>query len=433
MSQLTFFEESPKVKKKSSSKTDKSTTFQDNLSLPVHRWFRYSAGFSADWVKSVLKTNKLTSKHLVLDPFGGSGTTPLECQFNGINAIGLDPHPFVSRVAEAKGQWNTDAKKFKKAVADLIARADEIKADTTGYVELIHSCYDADSLIALDKLRRAVDEVGQKSATGKLLWLVLAAIIRPTSKAGTAQWQYVLPKKSKRKVLDPMEAFQMTAQNFITDMEFRQINSLDGGSCKLIKSDARTCEGVEDNSVDFVITSPPYPNNFDYADATRLEMSFFQEIQGWGDLQEKVRKHLVRACSQHVPPKSIDAESILASPEVACIRGELTEVYNKLSTVRLEKGGKKTYNNMIVCYYHDMARTWIALRRVCKQGARVCFVIGDSAPYGVYAPAVDWMGRLAVAAGFKSWTFEKTRDRNIKWKNRKHTVPLQEGRLWVKG
>ena len=42
-------------------------------------------------------------------------------------------------------------------------------------------------------------------------------------------------------------------------------------------------------------------------------------------------------------------------------------------------------------------------------------------------------GRVAVAAGFTSFAFEKTRDRNLKWKNRKHRVPLHEGRLWVQG
>ena len=29
-------------------------TFTDNMKLPIHRWFRYSAGFSADWVKKEL-------------------------------------------------------------------------------------------------------------------------------------------------------------------------------------------------------------------------------------------------------------------------------------------------------------------------------------------------------------------------------------------
>jgi hypothetical protein len=35
-------------------KADTSSTFTDNMKLPVHRWFRYSAGFSAQWVESVI-------------------------------------------------------------------------------------------------------------------------------------------------------------------------------------------------------------------------------------------------------------------------------------------------------------------------------------------------------------------------------------------
>ncbi|PNK76651.1 hypothetical protein CEQ35_022805 [Yersinia enterocolitica] len=63
----------------------------------------------------------------------------------------------------------------------------------------------------------------------------------------------------------------------------------------------------------------------------------------------------------------------------------------------------------------------------------ICYVIGDSAPYGIYVPAEKWLGELALSAGFNSVHFEKLRDRNIKWKNRTHTVPLHEGRLWIKG
>jgi hypothetical protein len=46
---------------------------------------------------------------------------------------------------------------------------------------------------------------------------------------------------------------------------------------------------------------------------------------------------------------------------------------------------------------------------------------------------VNWLGRLAVHAGFDDWKFEKIRDRNVKWKNRKHRVPLVEGRLVIAG
>jgi hypothetical protein len=190
---------------------------------------------------------------------------------------------------------------------------------------------------------------------------------------------------------------------------------------------------VPDGWATLVITSPPYANNYDYADATRLEMTFMGEIRGWGDLHKAVRQHLVRACSQHVPLNAVNLAEILEAPELAPIRDEIVPVCQKLSSVRLERGGKKTYNNMVACYFLDMARVWRALRRVCASPSEICFVIGDSAPYGVYVPVIDWFGKLARGAGFNSWTFKKLRDRNIKWKNRKHRVPLCEGHLWVRG
>lgn len=73
------------------------------------------------------------------------------------------------------------------------------------------------------------------------------------------------------------------------------------------------------------------------------------------------------------------------------------------------------------------------MRIVSRPGVHMCWVIGDSAPYGVYCPIDKWIGELAVAAGFHSDHFEKLRDRNIKWKNRKHRVPLKEGLLWIEG
>ena len=103
---------------------------------------------------------------------------------------------------------------------------------------------------------------------------------------------------------------------------------------------------------------------------------------------------------------------MLASAELAPIRDEIVPICRQLSSVRLERGGKKTYNNMIACYFLDLAQVW----RHCVVSARlhceVCFVIGDSAPYGVYVPVIEWFVKLAHAAGFDSWTFDKIRDRN---------------------
>jgi hypothetical protein len=124
---------------------------------------------------------------------------------------------------------------------------------------------------------------------------------------------------------------------------------------------------------------------------------------------------------------------VLCAPELEPIRPDLKKVCDELAQKRESHGGRKTYHLMIACYFRDLAQCWQALRRATSDHAAVCFVIGDSAPYGVYVPVVPWLGQLALAAGFHSFSFEKIRDRNVKWKNRKHRVPLLEGRLWVEG
>ncbi len=61
-----------------------SGTFLDNTRLPVHRWFRYSAGFSAQWVESaVADFTRSAGIARVLDPFSGSGTTLIAAQDTG--------------------------------------------------------------------------------------------------------------------------------------------------------------------------------------------------------------------------------------------------------------------------------------------------------------------------------------------------------------
>ena len=409
-----------------------SSTFADNMRLPVHRWFRFSAGFSADWAEHVIRSCTLGSPLRVLDPFAGSGTTLLAAENAGAESLGVEAHPFLYRIARAKLARRSDPAAYFRLASDVLADAKRREAGNLDeYPSLIRKCYSEDVLGKLDVLRQAVEAARENTQAWELVWLTLVAILRKTSHVGTAQWQYILPNKTKSNPSDPFAAFEQLSRQIREDM----ILSADilGPEATLVFGDARTCQGVPDRFAQLVLCSPPYPNNYDYADATRLEMSFFREISGWGDLQHTVRDGLIRSCSQHVPEKAVDLEEVLSRPEVEPIRSELSAVCRELGKVRLSRGGKKTYHLMVACYFLDLANVWKSLRRVCDSPSRACFVVGDSAPYGVYVPVMEWLGRLAVAAGFRSFAFEQTRERNVKWKNRKHRVPLCEGRLWVEG
>jgi hypothetical protein len=408
-----------------------SSTFADNMALPIHRWYRYSAGFSAQWVESVIAEARHSGAVAVLDPFAGAGTTLIAAENQGAPCRGIEAHPFVARIARAKLMYRSDPQAFLQRAAKVKRLAQSLTPSVSYYPPLIHKCFTDDALACLDQLRRAWEKTDDQSPTSQLVWLAIVAILRPVSHAGTAPWQYVLPRKTKRAPLHPLAAFESMTAMMAADMRAR--GPMTGPPALLASSDARTCGSVPDQWANLVITSPPYANNYDYADATRLEMCFWREIHGWSDLQQSVRRHLIRSCSQHVPESAVNLEQTLSAPELQAIRNEITEVCRQLARVRLQKGGKKTYHLMVAAYFLDLAQVWQALRRTCQRPSRLCFVIGDSAPYGVYVPVMEWLGRLALAAGFSTFTFEKIRDRNVKWKNRKHRVPLCEGRLWVQG
>jgi DNA modification methylase len=413
-------------------KDGRTGTFVDNMKLPVHRWFRFSAGFSAEWAEFTIDALGQDRPITVLDPFSGSGTTLIAADVCRVPSIGVEAHPFVARIAKAKLLWPTQPESVMEAANDILNLARARAGCKHSYPSLIQHCYSDFALQQLDSLRVAWEEYRQNDAPSELIWLAITAILRPTSHVGTAQWQYVLPNKRKSSAVEPYAAFQRFISVMCSDLELAQGRAATSLAIA-IEGDAQTCAEVPAASVDVVITSPPYANNYDYADATRLEMSFWGEVKSWGELHNAVRRNLIVSSSQHASTEHLSLDELLSERGIDPIKPELTEVCRRLEKARLSHGGKKNYHTMIAAYFADMARVWQSLRRVCKPDARVCFVIGDSAPYGIHVPVELWLAELAVAVGFKAFAFEKIRDRNIKWKNRKHQVPLQEGRLWIRG
>jgi tRNA G10 N-methylase Trm11 len=369
-------------------------------------------------------------KSVVLDPFAGCGTTIIAAQQLGVSAIGLEAHPFVLRVARAKLAWTGDIADFEKAAGNILKRAASSRAraklppDSSLTARIYHPA-------ALAELMQLLTAILKEDAEDELCWLALISILRACAKSNTAPWQYVLPRKSKARTAAPLVAFRMQVEKMAGDMRELQSFGIKAGAAEIVRGDARLCEGIEDESIDLVLTSPPYPNNYDYADATRVEMSFLGEVERWADLHQAVRKYLIPSCSQHVDREKPQLAVLLAREELAPIRDELSLVCEQLAELRGTRAGKKNYDAMVAAYFVAMAETLASLSRVMKPGARLCFVVGDSAPYGVHVPVERWLTTLGENVGLGAPEFEETRKRNTKWLNRKHRVPLHEGRLWL--
>ena len=410
---------------------DYSATFADNMSLPIHKWYRYTAGFSASWVNQLIRLEKKNGRTKIIDPFAGSGTVLIESEFEGVESYGVESHPYIYKIAKAKLNWNYPVDKFKEEAFLLLKNAKNKTITKSEFPKLIMNCYPTETIRKLEALKIAWLDLKQDEEIKNFNWFIITSILRSTSPVGTAQWQYIQPNKTKSKVLDPFIAFETKVNEMFLDMKRAQSRFQNPATSIILNEDARNIQSIPNKWGDLVITSPPYANNYDYADATRLEMTFWGDINGWADLQDNVRTHLVRACTQHVSGLGANIDNILSNPKLSVIQSELLDVYETLKEERLKHGGKKNYHLMIAAYFNDLADVFHSLRKVTSDNCKMCFVVGDSAPYGIYVPVDKWLGELSVSAGFSNYSFEKLRDRNTKWKNRKHRVPLHEGRLWI--
>lgn len=341
----------------------------------------------------------------VLDPSAGSGTTLLAADNAGIKSFGFESQPLVSRIAQTKLEWDVDIVDFNQMVQEALNIAEADRSDPYEYPPLVHKCYDETSLLELGRLRKAIEAVCDDSKAWHMAWLAFVCIIRPTSHAGTAIGQYVLPSHGKARVATVRDVYFNQAQEMVDDLMKMQSHGV-SPKAELIEHDARNVYHDLLNSIDLVVTSPPYANNYDYADATRLELSVLGEITGWSDLQKLIRPGLIRSCTQMVSKERKGTYVYVDDPVLAPIHEELSATCHKMEHERENHGGKKNYHTMAALYFYVMAHVLIALRDACKDGSKMCFVIGNSVPYGVYMPVDEWLAKLTLSTGFISWDFD---------------------------
>ncbi len=418
-------------------------TFQDSLRAAVHRWFTYPAGFSYKAVEEAFRLYSISKGMTVYDPFAGTGTTNISAKQKGIHSFGVEAHPFVQFVARTKIFWEFDLAALRRDIDELIdkMRSRFETTDVAGilvediFPELVCKCYSREKLARLYFCRETIASL-PASPFRDFAKLALTNLLRRAADVATG-WPYVAPQKPKTGSKANSNANILTMLRDLlyqmhSDLEEIRRTSLAGGRATLIHGDARKRQDViESESIDLAFTSPPYLNNYDYADRTRLETYFWGEAATWGDITEKVRRRLIISATTQINRSDYDESCLFtedlreAVPQVA---RELKEKVAELSKRRLTKGGKKSYDIMVAGYFNDMQLVIEETFRTLRRGSAFMLILGDSAPYGVYIPTDVYLGEIGKAAGFAGYEIEELRTRGGKWKNnpQRHDESLKE-------
>ena len=131
------------------------------------------------------------------------------------------------------------------------------------------------------------------------------------------------------------------------------------------------------NSVDAVITSPPYPNEKDYTRTTRLESVLLGFIQSKEDLRN-LKKRLVRSNTRGVYKTDTDDNHVTGHAQIEQIAAAIEKRRIELNK---DSGFERLYARVTKLYFGGMTRHLAELRRVLRPGAQLAYVVGDQASY----------------------------------------------------
>lgn len=413
----------------------------DNKNKAIHRWFSFLPGFSHKFVETTFNFfNVKGNNYCVYDPFMGCGTVAVVGKNLGIKVIGNESNRFLYTISKAKANILKKSDCLRK-VGDFLLKECHTKwkrMKISSENALLKKCYSESNLKKLVALRYIYFSNSIEPRYKPYIFLAICSLLSKCAEVGISipyvSWSH------KRIAKEPFELFKEMIKKMEEDMvEFGK----DGfnGDIRIYFHDSRKINSkINSDSVNFVFTSPPYLNNFDYGEALKVYTYFWKFTKDWGEITNKIRKKSVTSATTHYSessfihktPKEILGDRMLnLVPETS---RKIIKRINLINKARNKENRKKSFDILTALYFKDMLQVIKEMFRVLKNNSLAFIIIGDSAPYGVYVPTDKILGEMAIESGFSDYVLATLRPRGYKWLNLtyRHKIRLRESLLILK-
>lgn len=317
----------------------------------VHDVHPYPARFIPQIPRSLIQLFHPGDGSAVLDPFCGSGTTLVEAVLADRPAMGIDLHPLATLIAKVK-TTPLDASLLPLA-REMVARAQSESVSIPAIPRVDHWFLPQ----VQDVLARLVSQINRldEEATADALKVALSRIIvRVSNQESDTRYAAVTKEVTSQ---DVYAAF-LASVKVIEDALGRTYGGLFPPRPRrhlLTRNILEVAPADIPVEVGLVVTSPPYPNAYEY----------------W--LYHKYRMYWLG-----MDPLAVREAEIGARPHFF-------------------KKNHQTEKD----FEDQMSRTFNLLSRVMKPGALACFVVGRSIIHGRFIDNVSLLGRAAKPHGFR--------------------------------
>jgi len=407
-------------------------TAKDNRTSPVHDWYRFTAGFSYKLVEKIIEEETLGAADRIYESFAGCGTTLVSAQKKGISAIGHEGQELLFDVINAKLNWEVEANHVSDVITHIKSRLIG-QAERLPYHELLKTLYSAGDLYELYVIKDYLENEVTNENTYLFLKLALTQTLHKVSIHPIAV-PYISRSKTLSSTLSAAEMFEKTVNKMIDDLkgiENKQRTS------EIFLHDSRLLNAaIPDNHCTICITSPPYLNNLDYGEVSKVCSHFYGITDSWNDVTEKVRKKLVTGATTHYKKSDFSLDEwkkgIFYENNKVVLDGIMPNIL-AIGEESKKRKGKKSFDILSLYYFEDMYKVLLEMRRILRPGSKAYLVLGDSAPYGVYLDTIAILGQIACRLGFNNYRIVPIRVRGTKWMSLKyrHNLQLSESILII--
>ena len=389
-----------------------------NRRLPVHRWVPWIAGYSKHFVADAL-ARFLTKPGVVLDPFAGVGTTLVEADLAGHEAVGFEINPYAAFASRTKLKAHRVAPdalcETALALGAFAEKAqvggDQCKREPPPGFRTRAPFY---SPKVQRKVLSALDFIDTlKGREADVFRLAFAATMVDYS---NYSYEPSLGRKAavgRPEVEDfPVsDALVAKVRDMAEDARWYRL-----ARAKRRRRDARIIEksflaasgDLPAASVDLIVTSPPYLNNYHYNRNTRPHLYWLGFCRSPADLKRLENLNFGTYWQNARDRDRVALDPVAATPE---IQGALEDVRQQ----NPERGiyGGPGWANYAALYFNDCAKFALAAKECLKPGATALVVIGNSILQGVHIPTDRFLSTIAERCGLQAVGIDTPRDARV--------------------
>lgn len=387
----------------------------------VHKWYDYLEDFPYTLIEEKIIEYQLAEDSLIVDPFCGSGTTLVSAKMFHIDAIGFDANPLMAFISQVKTNWKINLNEFEKSIRSVAREFlnsvhdleenpyydDFVRSMPKREINQWLSSRNQQEVSLLKRIIKNINDVNIRN----LFLLALSKSSFDGSYVALCPGTTFYPFREKEEFWD---LFSKKIIQIYFDLKAIQ-NHNHYGESKLIED---TClnasEYISENSIDFVITSPPYPNDLEYTRQTRLELYLLDFVKNMNDVQE-IKRKMAKGSTKLIYKES-DSEKYIE--KFTSVQNISDKIYEKTKT----KDWGFDYPRMVREYFGDMYLYLKEFYPLMKVSSHNLLVVGDQTIKGVFIPVCDILLEMGNEIGYKNCRKEPFRIR----RSTGHDVPLPE-------